>query len=299
MKRVIVFGMGSGPMKVLSWLSSHATIVAVVMPWCKSDEDLEPALTWAKEHRILILRQGNEKEDGLRDAITILEADIGVICSYPLRIPENIISIPPLGIINIHGGKLPQYRGPHVLQWAIINGDKEVGITLHYIDKDFDSGDVVATTKLYIRQNEDAAKIYKRMIAADARLLSRCWQGLTDGTAKRLPQDARKATYWRRRYPQDGLINWADSAKDIHNLIRALVKPWPGAFSYIDGNKVVINKSVVIAKEDVEKSKKKGIIITTGDGLLLVTQATIRQQRYNGRQLRRLLVGKIFQGEDK
>lgn len=303
MTRVVVFGFGSGPIKVLKWLHERENIVSLVMPWNKIDEDLEPARSWAIDRKIPILWQGQDNKDGLTAAIKWFKPDVGVICSYTLRIPKDIIEIPPRGIVNIHGGKLPKYRGPHVLQWAIIQGDKRVGITLHYVDENFDSGDIIATTYVPIKNNDNAAKIYKRMAIVDAKLLARNWQDIVDGTTVRIKQDEKLAWYWPRRQEEDGLINWNKSAKDIHNLVRALVNPWPGAFSYIGPTKVIIDKSSIIDIElgngrrgEIIWHDKVGVWVLAGSNVVRIEEITIKDKSYKGAKMKKLLlVGNKFE----
>ena len=149
----------------------------------------------------------------------------------------EILSIPSKGAINLHGSLLPKYRGRVPLNWAIINGETEAGVTLHYMTKKADAGDIISQEKFAITDDDTAKTVFDKAAEAAKVLLDRELPKIAAGTASRTPQDESKATTFGGRKPADGEIDWTKSAKEVRNLIRAVTKPYPGAFSYIGDRK--------------------------------------------------------------
>jgi methionyl-tRNA formyltransferase len=161
--------------------------------------------------------------------------------SYSMIIRPDVLSL--CNAVNIHGALLPQYRGANPIQWAILNNAVESGTTMHYIDAGLDTGDIIAQHRVPMFIEDTWVDIYNRtFLETDVMLIEELPKLLHNNTT-RTPQDESVARYWRRRTPEDGLIDWNDSVLHIYNLIRALVKPHLGAF-YINssGDKVVIDE---------------------------------------------------------
>ena len=149
----------------------------------------------------------------------------------------DILSIPRLGALNLHGSLLPKYRGRVPINWAIINGETETGVTLHYMTAKPDAGDIVDQEKFAIGDNDTARTLFDKAVTAAGILLDRTLPLLKSGKAPRTPQDEAEATYFGGRKPADGQIDWTKSAKEVRNLIRAVTRPYPGAFSFIGDRK--------------------------------------------------------------
>lgn len=159
-----------------------------------------------------------------------------IVNSYSMKLHSDILEIPQIAAVNIHAALLPKYRGPNPIQWALINDERETGVTMHYITEDFDAGDIIAQRKVHIYFEDTWLEILARINKATDDLLKDELQKLFTQTNERIPQDITKARKWPRRTVDDGKIDWSSSVLNIYNLIRALVKPHPGAF-YEDGNK--------------------------------------------------------------
>lgn len=187
-----------------------------------------------------------------------LKPDLGIICSYSIRVPEEVINIPSKGILNIHGGLLPEYRGANILNWVLINGEKETGVTIHKVMIEIDTGPIVAIKRVPIEFTDTALSLRKRIAEASITLIKENWRLFCLTPIPAYPQDESRARRWKKRREEDGLIDWNRPATEIYNLIRALVPPWPGAF-YIDSNgkKVVID--YFLSLEDVKKLQIKQI----------------------------------------
>lgn len=149
----------------------------------------------------------------------------------------DLLSIPRLGALNLHGSLLPKYRGRVPINWAIINGETETGVTLHYMTAKPDAGDIVDQEKFAIGDDDTARTLFDKAVTAAGILLDRTLPLLKSGKAPRTPQDEAEATYFGGRKPADGQIDWTKSAKEVRNLIRAVTRPYPGAFSFIGDRK--------------------------------------------------------------
>ena len=168
---------------------------------------------------------------------------------YRNMLSEEILAIPAKGALNLHGSLLPKYRGRVPINWAIINGEKETGVTLHYMTRKADAGDIVDQEKIEITNDDTAKTPFGKADKAAALLLDRALPLLKDGKAARIPQDDSKATTFGGRKPADGQIDWSKPADEIRNLIRAVTLPYPGAFSYITDRKVFFWAADVVAAD--------------------------------------------------
>jgi methionyl-tRNA formyltransferase len=200
------------------------------------------------------------------------EIDPDFLLSFYYRnmIKPNVLGIPRRGALNLHGSYLPRYRGRVPVNWAVINGETETGATLHYMVEKPDAGDIVDREKVDIAFTDTAFDVFTKVTGAAVRVIARAWPLLRDGTAPRIPMDLAAGNYCGGRKPADGRIDWTNSAVQIYNLIRGVTRPYPGAFTYLDGRKVVIwqawpvegtgEPGVVVATEP--------LLVGTGEGLL-------------------------------
>ena len=191
---------------------------------------------------------------------------------YRAMIPKEVLEIPKLGAYNMHGSLLPKYRGRACVNWAVINGEKETGATLHVMTEFADRGDIVAQKSVPIALEDTAYDVFLKITDASRDILASCLPSLENFTAEKFPQDELKATKFGRRRPEDGEIDWNKSASEIYNLVRALTHPFPGAFTIWKDKKVFIWKAI----PDEGKSAPGKIIsespmlVGTGQGLLRI-----------------------------
>ncbi len=172
----------------------------------------------------------------------IREASPDYLFSFYFRqmMRAELLSIPSQAALNVHGSLLPKYRGRAPVNWVLVNGERETGVTLHHMDEKPDHGDVVGQRKVPIAR-EDTARILTEKLAAQASILVReTYPQLEAGTAPRQKQDDSAATYFGGRQPSDGRIDWTQSAESIRNLVRAVTDPWPGAFAHMQGRKLFV-----------------------------------------------------------
>ena len=169
------------------------------------------------------------------------EDDIFVLAGYGQIIKQEILGLPRKACLNLHGGKLPQYRGSSPINWMILNGESEGGISIIEVDHGIDTGDILAQRFFEIGIDDDAASIQAKTLKLFPAMLDSTLQAVQAGTATRIRQARNEGSYYPVRTPADGLILWDQmTAWQVYNLVRALVKPFPGAFSYIDRAKVYV-----------------------------------------------------------
>ena len=189
---------------------------------------------------------------------------------YRNMIGREVLDIPLLGALNLHGSLLPRYRGRVPINWAVINGEKETGATLHYMVEKPDAGDIVDQEKVPIVFTDTALDVFNKVTAAAVRIMGRSWPLLAAGTAPRIPMNLSAGNYCGGRKPADGLIDWTKSAVQIYNLVRGVTHPYPGAFSYLDGRKAIIWQAWPVegAGEPGWIVSVNPLLVGTGEGLL-------------------------------
>jgi methionyl-tRNA formyltransferase len=267
--RVIVFGYGELGLAALDTFARiDVAPVAVVVP---GNRDAPAALmadgAGARGYRVLTQPHRSALSPFLGE-MRALRPDLLLVWSYSMILPQALIDIPRLGAVNVHGGLLPEYRGGHVLQWALINGEAETGVTLHYIDAGIDTGPLIAQTRFPIQAHDDAASLQRQIKTRGQDLLIKYWGAIADGTAPRVRQDESRARYFPMRTAEDGRIDWTRSSAHIANLVRALVAPWPGAFVDVGGTRVVFRRAVV--RDAGTPREVPGTVTACGDGSVRV-----------------------------
>ncbi len=181
---------------------------------------------------------------------------------YRNMISEEILSIPAHGCINLHGSLLPEYRGRVPLNWAVINGEKKTGVTLHYMTRKADAGDIIGQEAFEITDSDTAKTVHLKAAEHARSLLRKMLPLIAEGKAPRIPQDESKATYYHGRKPEDGLIHWEQTAEQVRNLVRGVTKPYPGAFSYLASRKYIF-WDVSVSTDPVPENAKPGQILGT------------------------------------
>ena len=180
-----------------------------------------------------------EKVNREVEAIAALEPDLLVVVAYGQFLSEKLLAVPPLGAVNIHGSLLPAYRGAAPINAAVINGEVESGVTIMYLDKGMDSGDMILQQSVAIGEDMTAGQLYDELCRLGTELLLQALPLIEAGTAPRIPQDHDKATFAPMLKKEDELIDWSRPAKRVHDLIRGM-DPFPGAYTLRQGKRLKI-----------------------------------------------------------
>lgn len=253
--------------------------------WFKSVEEI------ARKNNIPVFTPESKelKNETFLRIINKFNPDIIFSFYYRHILPESILRIPKIGAFNLHGSYLPAYRGRCPVNWVIINGGKSTGVTLHYMGKSPDSGDIIAQKKVPISPHDTSFTLFKKMDKSAGILIRETYPRIITGNIKPVVQNVKKASYFGGRKSEDGIIKWDDSAQKIYNLIRAVTHPYPGAFTFLDGKKLFIWNSALSKRTNASKKIKPGTIIkvfpstgmliNTGKGLLIAKSVQIEGEK--------------------
>ncbi len=159
---------------------------------------------------------------------------------YRDMIPTRVLRLAPRGALNLHGSLLPRLRGRAPLHWALVECEERTGVTLHHMVAKADAGDIVAQRGFDIGPRDTARTLFDKAVAEAKVLLREIWPKIRAGAAPRIPQDESKATYRGRRRPEDGRIDWSHSTRRVDGLVRAVTDPYPGAFTTLNGKKLMV-----------------------------------------------------------
>lgn len=227
----------SGKLGFESLKSLHLKYKIIAVLTDKSSVDIIQFCA-SKEIKIYV---GNPRNGKTIEFFKEFKTDVILSVNYLFLIEKDIYER-ALHAINIHGSLLPKYRGrtPHV--WAIINNEKKTGITAHLINEGCDTGNIIEQIEIPIDYDDTGASLLKKYELAYPHLISNVLEKVNQGALKHQPQDSSKATYFGKRTPEDGLINWNWQKERILNWVRAQANPYPGAFSYYQSHKVIIHK---------------------------------------------------------
>ncbi|HEY6483566.1 MAG TPA: formyltransferase family protein, partial [Steroidobacteraceae bacterium] len=184
----------------------------------------------------------------LQQAIGELRPDLLFSFYYRSLLQQSLLGSARRGAFNMHGSLLPNYRGRAPVNWAILRGERETGATLHHMVARADAGDIVDQLAVPILADDNARDVFRKVTVAAEIVLARSLPGILAGTAPRTPQVLAPGQYFGRRRPQDGLIDWLYPAEQIHNLVRALAPPFPGAFTDMAGQRWWLHRTRVVQR---------------------------------------------------
>ena len=202
----------------------------------------------------------------------IAKFSIAVIFSFYYRkiLPNSILNKAQYGAVNMHGSYLPRYRGRVPVNWQIINGENEGGVTLHYMIDRPDAGDIISQKNIPISQNDTPVTLLSKIQYEGKKILKNSIHSILDGTCERIKQNDNNASYFGGRTPDDGKIDWHKKSQEIYNLIRGVTYPYPGSFSYLNNKKIIIWKGQIFNKL-TNQEKLPGTIVTYKNKTLIST----------------------------
>jgi methionyl-tRNA formyltransferase len=229
-----------------------------------------PVKALAVEHNIPVIQPDRLKPPEVAEALRAWNADVGVVAAYGRIIPEHLLNIPLRGMINVHASLLPKYRGAAPVHRAVISGDAETGVTIMRVVKELDAGPMFAKLTRQIGPDETSDVVEEALAGLGARLLLTVLDQMTAGTAHEEPQDDSQATYAPRLTKEEGLIDWSQSAAQIHNRVRGLY-PWPHAYTYLNGARLIIRRTRVdSATRKAPPYERGGVVVNIDHDAILV-----------------------------
>ena len=241
---------------------------------------LEKILDLARSHGVHAQDVADFRQERLHSLLASLKLDYIIAVKWRTMIPKSVLEAARGGLVVFHASLLPKYRGFAPVNWPLINGERETGVTMFYAAEEMDAGDIIEQRTRTITDEEDAGTLDAWLNETVESMLEKNLPRLADGTAPRVAQDHSQATYAIWREPEDGHIDWTRPTREVFNLVRGLTSPYPGAFSLLDGRKLVV-WSAEIEREPrqyVGRNPGKveriihgeGVNVLTGDGTLRI-----------------------------
>jgi methionyl-tRNA formyltransferase len=234
-----------------------------------------PVKELALKHGIPVHQPLKVRDPDAIELLRELRPDVIVVVAFGQILPKALLEIPSQGCINVHASLLPRYRGAAPLNWCIINGESETGVTTMLMDVGLDTGPMLLKRSTPIDENEDIVSLHDRMSIMGAELLSETLDGLACGTIVPQEQDGAQSCYAPMLKKEDGQVDWCRDARSIHNRVRGLVV-WPGAYTFLDGQVLKIYRAKVSTGSGlpglVLRADKKGIEVACLTGSLIIEE---------------------------
>jgi methionyl-tRNA formyltransferase len=223
-----------------------------------------PVKEFALEKGLSVLQPSGMKDEEFLRTLEGIGPEFIVVVAFGRILPRRILDIPPGGAINVHASLLPKYRGASPVAWAIINGEAQTGVTTMLMSEGLDEGDVILQESMPIEEDDTTESLSAKLAARGGPLLLRSLKGLREGSIVPRPQ-AGQPSFAPPFKKEDGHVDWSKTARELYNLVRGM-HPWPGAFCYINGERVRLLKV-----KPVEGSGRPGEIVSAGENLLAGT----------------------------
>lgn len=279
--RIAFLGTPSFAVPTLDYLltSRHRVVAVVTQPDRPRGRGQKvtpgPVKALAVAEGVPVLQPERLVREVLGPELQALDIDLGVVAAYGKILPEWLIALPRLGMINVHASLLPRYRGAAPVHRAVINGDTETGVTIMRVVKALDAGAMLASIGVSIGPEDTSEEVERRLAVAGARLLVDTVDQMEHGPVTETPQDPGQSTYAPRLRKEEGLIDWTRAAAAIHDLVRGL-HPWPHAFTYSPSGRLIVHRSAPgddcdqggVPGEIMAADPIHGLVVATGCGTL-------------------------------
>lgn len=269
MTRAVVFGYHNVGVRCLRTLIAAGIDVPLVL----THEDNPAETIWfdsvartAAEYDIATISPVDPNAADIVERVAACKPDFLFSFYYRAMLKGALLALPPRGALNMHGSLLPKYRGRVPINWAIIHGETKTGATLHYMLDKADRGDIVAQQAVPILPDDTAREVFDKVTVAAELALNGALPALLAGSASRIKQNASASSYYGARKPEDGTIDWFQSAIAIHNLVRAVAPPYPGAFTMVAGRPARVLRTRVL---DAGAAPARGPSMTVENGRLV------------------------------
>lgn len=290
--KVVFFGTSEFAVPILALIAENAELVGIVTqpdrPVGRHQEMQKPPVLQkfdARNPDLHILQFETLKDLSVVEELKSLNADMFVVAAYGKIIPQAILDIPAMGCINVHGSRLPKYRGASPIHQVLRDGLESTGNTIMFMDAKMDTGPILSMSEVEITADDDFKSLEAKMSEDGAKLLIETIEKLLAGSIKPVPQDHDNATYCKILTKEDGLIDWSQSSYQIFNQYRAL-KYWPGVFSYVTvKDKLLRIKFEQISKSDDDVTEgaiqmiEDRLLVGTGDGSIELFKLTLEGKK--------------------
>lgn len=242
-----------------------------------------------------VLQPTNLKSPEFQAELKALDADLQIVVAFRM-LPESVWNMPPIGTFNLHASLLPDYRGAAPINWAIINGEKETGVTTFFLKHEIDTGSIIFQEKVAILPEDDLGTVYEKLMSKGSELVLKTVEAIAENKVIPLPQDESKAIHHAPKiFKETGEIKWGNSAESIHNLVRGL-SPYPAAWTSLDGKNCKIYKTALsegkLPKVEIGNYSSDGktfLKFQTGDGVLEILELQLEGKK-------RMKIGDFLRG---
>lgn len=252
---------------------------------------IPPVKELALSYQLNVYQPEKVREAGFVQMLREMNPEVIVVAAFGQLLPKDLLDIPQYGCINVHGSLLPKYRGAAPIQYCVINGEKETGITIMYMDVSIDTGDIILQKAIPIEENDTGGSMHDKLALLGADLLIEAMAQLENGTAMRIKQDDEKSTYVKILNKEMGNIDFTKPAVQIERLIRGL-NPWPSAYTSLDEKTLkiwVAKVEPMVAQADssmqnaepgeIVEIRKDAISVMTGEGLLVIYELQLEGKK--------------------
>ncbi len=268
--------------------SGHEIIGVVTQPDKQKGRGREvsqsPVKGLALRHGLPVYQPVKVREEETLSMIRELAPDVIVVAAFGQILPKALLGIPPKGCINVHASLLPKYRGAAPIQYSILDGEEETGITIMHMDVGIDTGDIILQSKIAISSEETGGSLFDKMAILGGELLVEALEQIQNNTARRIKQDEEHATYVKMITKEMGKIDFSRPAVQIERLIRGL-NPWPTAYTLLEGKSLKLWKAEVKPGEsgagvgEVIAINKDSIEVMTGNGILVIKELQLEGKK--------------------
>ncbi|HUW26351.1 MAG TPA: formyltransferase [Gallionella sp.] len=281
MSRAVVFAYHNVGYRCLSVLLAHGVEVALVVTHRDNPKEtiwFDSVAELAVLHGIPVITPENPNTPEVVEQIRALQPDFFFSFYYREMLKRELLEIPKNGALNMHGSLLPKYRGRVPVNWAIIHGETETGATLHYMTEKPDNGDIVAQQAVPILPDDNALQVFQKVTVAAEMALNDVLPALLVRTAPKVQQDLSKGGYFGGRKAEDGVIDWSQNARQIHNLVRAVAPPYPGAMTQLLGRPMRILQTLDTHSE--VSGEKPAFCVKDGKAYAICGSGVLRVVRF-------------------
>ena len=250
MTRAVVFAYHNVGVRCLKVLAARGIDIALVVTHHDNPAEtiwFESVAALCDEMGIPWIAPADPATPELHAQVAAAQPDFIFSFYYRHMLPTTVLELAPRGAYNLHGSLLPRYRGRVPVNWAVLHGETETGATLHEMTAKPDAGAIIGQTMVPILPDDTAFEVFGKLTEASEQTLWQALPGLIAGTACRLPNDLSKGSYFGRRKPEDGRIDWTRPAREIYDLHRAVAPPYPGAWTVLDGRTLVLGRARMAA----------------------------------------------------